>query len=314
MTGKTCQTLFFLLLFTDLFFILIQPAAGQNSVKPAKGREQLVVNVDLVNVLFTVSDRRGRLITDLDQADFQLFENDRPQVVTNFSRETDLPLAIALLIDTSTSIRDRFKFEQEAALDFLTKALRPGKDKALLMTFDTGIDLVQDFTDDIPLLREGIYQVRPGGGTKMLDAIYLAAEEKLKAEQGRKVLIVISDGDDNLSLRTLAGTMEMAQKADVTIFAISTNSAGFFGVKAPQADKVLKRLAEETGGRAFFPFKAEDLSQSFQDIGMELRSQYSLGYLSSNSARDGTFRTIRLQSARKNYKIKARRGYYAPRG
>lgn len=124
MTGKTCPALFFLLLFTGLFFVLIQPAAGQNSVKPAKGREQLVVNVDLVNVLFTVSDRRGRLITDLDQADFQLFENNRPQVITNFSRETDLPLAIALLLDTSTSIRDRFKFEQEAAIDFLTKALR----------------------------------------------------------------------------------------------------------------------------------------------------------------------------------------------
>jgi VWFA-related protein len=181
------------------------------------------------------------------------------------------------------------------------------------MTFDTGVDLVQDFTDDLHLLREAIYQIRPGGGTKMLDAIYLAAEEKLKPEQGRKVIIVISDGEDNLSLRTLAGTMEISQKADVTIFAISTNSGGFFGLKAPQADKVLKKLAEETGGRAFFPFKAEDLSQSFQDIGTELRSQYSLGYISSNPVRDGSFRSIRLQALRKNLKIKARRGYYAPR-
>jgi VWFA-related protein len=292
----------------------VRPAAGQNSPKPPKTREQLVVNVDLVNVLFTVSDRRGRLITDLEKPDFQLFENNQPQAITNFSRETDLPLAIALLIDTSTSIRDRFKFEQEAALDFLNKTLRPGKDKALLMTFDTGVDLVQDFTDDLHLLREAIYQIRPGGGTKMLDAIYLAAEEKLKPEQGRKVIIVISDGEDNLSLRTLAGTMEISQKADVTIFAISTNSGGFFGLKAPQADKVLKKLAEETGGRAFFPFKAEDLSQSFQDIGTELRSQYSLGYISSNPVRDGSFRSIRLQALRKNLKIKARRGYYAPRG
>jgi Ca-activated chloride channel family protein len=288
---------------------------GQKQDSPTgKSPDNLVINVDLVNVIFTVTDRRGHLVTNLEKTDFRLFENNTPQQITNFSRETDLPLSIALLIDTSTSIRDRFKFEQEAAIDFLSKALRPRQDKALLISFDTGIDLVQDFTDDIKLLDESIRQVRPGGGTKMLDAIYMACDEKLRAERGRKVLIIISDGDDNLSIRTLAATLEMAQKADVTIFCISTNSAGFFGVTAPQADKVLKKLAEETGGRAFFPFKAEDLSQSFQDIGDELRSQYSLGYRSSNPARDGSFRTIRLETERKNLKVKSRRGYYSPRG
>ncbi|HVN80855.1 MAG TPA: VWA domain-containing protein [Terriglobia bacterium] len=276
--------------------------------------ENLVVNVDLVNVLFTLTDRKGKLVTDLEKSDFHLFEDNRMQTITNFSRETDLPLTIALLIDTSTSIRDKFKFEQEAAMDFLARTLRPKKDKALLISFDSAIELVQDYTDDPALLRKAISQIRPGGGTKLLDAIYLACQEKLKAEAGRKIMILISDGDDNLSLETVNSTLEMAQKSDVSIYTISTNSSGFFGISAPKSDKLLKRLADETGGRAFFPFKAEDLSQSFQDIGAELRSQYSLAYRSSNTKRDGTFRAIRIETERKNLKVKSRRGYYAPKG
>jgi VWFA-related protein len=213
-----------------------------------------------------------------------------------------------------SSIRDRFKFEQEAAIDFLYRTLRPKKDKALLITFDSAIELVQDFSDNPEVLAKAIRQVRPGGGTKMLDAIYLACQEKLKAETGRKIMILISDGDDNLSLETLSGTLEMAQKSDVSIYSISTNSSGFFGLTAPKADKVLKRLAEDTGGRAFFPFKAEDLSASFQDISAELRSQYSLAYRSSNPTRDGSFRSIKIETDRRNLKVKARRGYYAARG
>jgi Ca-activated chloride channel family protein len=282
--------------------------------KEDRRTEKLVVNVDLVNVLFTVTDRKGKLVNDLEQAAFKLFEDNQPQVITNFSRETDLPLSIALLIDTSSSVRDRFKFEQEAAVDFLSKALRRDKDKALLITFDSSIDLVQDYTDEAELLNTAIHEVRPGGSTKMLDAIYWTCDEKLKSETGRKVLIVISDGEDNLSLHTVAATLERAQRADVTLFTISTNSTGFFGVKAPDTDKILRKLAEETGGRAFFPFKAEDLSQNFQDIGTELRSQYSLGYRSSNLVRDGLFRAIRMETDLKNLKVKARRGYYAPRG
>jgi Ca-activated chloride channel homolog len=297
-------------------------ALGQGSPKAAlegkaeraeKKADNLVVNVELVNVLFTATDRKGRLVTDLDKSDLRLYEDNKPQAITNFSRETDLPLTIALLIDTSTSIRERFKFEQQAAIDFLAKTLRPGRDKALLITFDSAIELVQDFTDDPERISRAIRQVRPGGGTKMLDAVYLACQEKLKAEAGRKVLILISDGDDNLSLETLGSTLEMAQRADVSLYTISTNSSGFFGLTAPKSDKLLKRLAEETGGRAFFPFKAEDLSQSFQDIGEELRSQYSLAYRSSNPNRDGSFRSIKIETARKSLKVKARKGYYAPR-
>jgi len=216
--------------------------------------------------------------------------------------------------DTSTSIRDRFKFEQEAAIDFLYRTIRPKKDKGLLITFDSAIELVQDYTDNPEVLAKAIRQVRPGGGTKMLDALYLACQEKLKSETGRKLIILISDGDDNLSLETVTSTLEMAQRSDVAIFTISTNSSGFFGLTAPKADKLLRRLADETGGRAFFPFKAEDLSQSFQDIAAELRSQYSLAYRSSNANRDGTFRAIKIEPERKNVKVKSRKGYYAPRG
>jgi Ca-activated chloride channel homolog len=276
--------------------------------------KSLVVNVDLVNVLFTVTDRRGKLVTDLSQKELKLLEDNHAQSITNFSRETDLPLTIALLIDTSTSIRDRFKFEQEAAIDFLYRTIRPKKDKGLLITFDSAIELVQDYTDNAEALAKAIRQVRPGGGTKMLDALYLACQEKLKSETGRKLIILISDGDDNLSLETVTSTLEMAQRSDVAIFTISTNSSGFFGLTAPKADKLLKRLADETGGRAFFPFKAEDLSQSFQDIAAELRSQYSLAYRSSNVNRDGTFRAIKIEPDRKNLKVKSRKGYYAPRG
>ncbi len=281
--------------------------------KSEKSPEDLVINVDLINVLFTVTDRKGKLVTDLDKKELKLFEDSKPQNITNFSRETDLPLTIALLIDTSTSIRDRFKFEQEAAIDFLYRTLRPKRDKALLITFDSAIELIQDFSDNPELLAKAIRQVRPGGGTKMLDAIYLACQEKLKSETGRKIIILISDGDDNLSLETVTSTLEMTQKSDVAIFSISTNSSGFFGITAPKSDKLLKKLAEDTGGRAFFPFKAEDLSQSFQDIGAELRSQYSLAYRSSNSNRDGTFRSIKIEPERKNLKVKSRKGYYAPR-
>ena len=313
----------FLAGFAILLVCLPLPVLSQNTpttqVLDTKSDESekaknLVINVDLVNVLFTVTDRRGKLVTDLSQKELKLLEDNRVQSITNFSRETDLPLTIALLIDTSTSIRDRFKFEQEAAIDFLYRTIRPKKDKGLLITFDSAIELVQDYTDNPEVLAKAIRQVRAGGGTKMLDALYLACQEKLKSETGRKLIILISDGDDNLSLETVTSTLEMAQRSDVAIFTISTNSSGFFGLTAPKADKLLRRLADETGGRAFFPFKAEDLSQSFQDIAAELRSQYSLAYRSSNANRDGTFRAIKIEPERKNVKVKSRKGYYAPRG
>jgi Ca-activated chloride channel homolog len=278
------------------------------------GSGNLVINVDLVNVLFTLTDRNGRFVTTADKGQLKIFEDNRLQTITNFSRETDLPLTIGILLDTSSSIHDHFRFEQEAAIDFLTKSIRRGKDKAFFVTFDSAIDLAQDFTDDSSALAHAIHQAQPGGGTKLYDSIFLVCQEKLKSETGRKVLILISDGNDNLSIQTLASALEIAQKADVVIYAISTNSDGLSGKVSSKYDLVLKRLAEDTGGKAFFPTKVQDLAENFRNISNELRSQYSLAYRSSNPMRDGTFRSIKIQPANQGLKVKARKGYYAPRG
>jgi len=276
--------------------------------------ERLRIEVALVNLSFSVKDKKGQLITDLTQGNFKIFENNKPQEVLNFGRETDLPITVALVIDTSTSIRDKFKYEQEAAIDFFHTTIRRKKDKGLLLSFDSNIELLHDFTDDPDALTKSVKALKPGGGTRMFDAIFQVCQEKLKGEVGsRKILILISDGDDNLSSESLESTLEMAQRADVAIFAISTNSSAFFGMSSPKNDKVLKRLADETGGRAFFPLKIDELAQSFQDIAQELRSQYSLAYRSNNPNRDGAFRSIKIDTDRRDLRVRARKGYYAPK-
>jgi Ca-activated chloride channel family protein len=283
--------------------------------KADRTQERLRVDVDLVNLSFSVRDKKGNLVTGLNRGDFKIYENNKLQEITNFAHETDLPISIAMLIDTSSSIRDKFKFEQEAAIDFFHTTIRRKKDKGLLLTFDSNIELLHDFTDDPDALTKAVRAIKPGGGTKMFDAIHQVCQEKMKNEaESRKILVLISDGDDNLSEGTLESTLEMAQRADVSIFTVSTNSSALFGVSNPQNDKILKRLAEETGGRAFFPLKIEELAQSFQDISDELRSQYSLAYRSTNGNRDGSFRTIKIDVDRRDLKVKARKGYYAPRG
>src|SRR5213593_4387485 len=276
--------------------------------------QTISVNVDLVNILFTVADRKGKFVTNLRKDDFRVFEDEKPQAVTNFSSETDLPLTIALLVDTSGSIRDKLRFEQEAAIEFFYSTLRRGKDKALVISFDSGVDLLQDFTDDPEVLSEAVRKIRAGGGTSLYDAVYLAATEKLAGQKGRRVLILISDGDDNSSRLSLTETLEAAQKNEVTIYGISANSAAYFGSKdQDRGDKTLKKFSEETGGKPFFPFKVQDLAISFQDISEELRSQYRIAYRSSNARADGTFRKVRVDVSDKRFKAKTRNGYYAPR-
>jgi VWFA-related protein len=291
-------------------------AAAQNSQNaPRPADDQIIsVNVDLVNVLFTVADRKGKFITSLTKDDFRILEDNKPQVITNFSNETDLPLTIALLVDTSGSIRDKLRFEQEAAIEFFYSALKKNKDKALVITFDSGVDLLQDFTDDPEQLSEAVRKMRAGGGTSLYDAIYLAVTEKLSKQTGRRVIILISDGDDNSSRISLTETLEAAQRNDVSIYSISTNNTAYFGSnEQARGDKTLKRFSEETGGRTFFPFKLQELAANFQDIGMELRAQYQLAYRSSNDKADGTFRRIRIDATNRQYAAKARTGYYAPR-
>ncbi len=270
------------------------------------------MRVELVNVLTTVTDKKNRLVTDLTKDDFHIFEDGKPQDIRFFSRETDLPLRIGMLVDTSNSIRARLRFEQEAAIDFLNGVLRPGKDLAFLVTFDVEPQLVQDYTDDVEKLSSAIQGIQAGGVTSLYDAIFFSCKEKMlffppPEPYLRRVIIVISDGQDNQSVHTREEALSMAQRGEVTIYAISTNRTG----SEEKGDKVLRRLAEVTGGHAFFPFEAGDLTANFQEIARELRSQYSLAYVSTNAAHDGTFRNISIQPVDKTLHVRAKNGYFA---
>jgi len=290
------------------------PAGGSNGNNPQSPGEpsRITVRVELVNVLVTVTDKKNRLITDLTKDDFRIFEDGRPQQIRFFSRETDLPLRIGLLIDTSNSIRGRLHFEQEAAIDFLNEVLRPGKDSAFVVAFDVEPQLIQDYTDDVEKLSNAINGLQAGGVTTLYDAIFFACKEKLYVFPPpepylRRVIIVISDGQDNQSVHTRDEAIAMAQTAEVTIFAISTNRSGAEG----KGDKVLQMLAKDTGGHAFFPFEAGDLTSNFQEIARELRSQYSLAYVPTNSVHDGTFRKISIEPADNTLRVRTKQGYFA---
>jgi len=286
---------------------------GTSGQEPVGTKEPLRVRVNLVNVLFTVTDKKNRMVLDLTKDDFHVLEDNNPQNIRFFSRETNLPLRIGVLIDTSNSIRERLHFEQEAAIDFLQETLRPGKDSAFVVAFDVEPQLLQDYTDEVDKLAQATRNLQAGGGTALYDAIFFACKQKLlffppPEPYLRRVLIIISDGLDNQSEHSREEAIAMAQRAEVTIFAISTNRSGL----TERGDKVLRRMAEETGGRAFFPFEARDLEANFQEISRELRSQYSLGYVSTNDKMDGTFRTISVEPLEKNLRVRAKNGYFAP--
>ena len=287
-----------------------QQKPAQTPVQAPGTDTQIRIRVERVPVLFTAVDRKNRFITDLSRTDVEVFDNRKKQAITDFSQETDLPLRVGLVIDTSNSIRDRFKFEQEAAIEFLRSIIRPRKDQVFLMSFDTNTEVVQDFTDDIEKLTKGVHDLRAGGGTALYDAVYLAARDKLltqSAETGvRRTIVLISDGDDNQSRAGREEALAMAQRAEVTVFAISTNMTG----QEQAGDKVMRRFAEETGGRAFFPFKLQDMTASFENISRELRSQYSLSFR-PNTPRDGKFHAIEVSSLRRGVKVRARKGYFA---
>jgi len=299
--------------------VLVGSLAAQETVRTSRPAttqvptDKIKVRVDLVNVLMTVTDKKNRLEIDLAKDDFRVFEDDKPQTIRYFSRETNLPLRIGVLVDTSTSIHDRLRFEQEAAIDFLNTTLRPGKDLAFVVAFDVQMQVVQDYTDDLEKLSEAIRSLLAGGVTTLYDAIYLSCREKMlifppPEPYLRRVLIIVSDGQDNQSEHTREEALAMAQRAEVTIYAISTNATG----SPVHGDKVLRRLAEGTGGRAFFPFKASETIANFQEIARELRSQYSLAYISTNRAHDGTFRTIAIEPLQKGLQVRAKPGYFAP--
>ncbi len=301
-----------------VFLVLAGSLAAQQPVRTsqpatAPGPNNIKVRVDLVNVLMTVTNKKNRLEIGLGKEDFRVYEDNKPQTIRYFSRETDLPLRIGVLVDTSSSIHDRLHFEQEAAIDFLNTTLRPGKDLAFVEPFDVQPQVVQDYTDDLDKLSKAIRSLLAGGATTLYDAIYFSCREKMllfppPEPYLRRVMIIISDGQDNQSERTREEALAMAQRAEVTIYAVSTSTTGSPG----HGDKVLKRLAEQTGGRAFFPFEASETAADFREIARELRSQYSLAYIPTNRAHDGTFRSIAIEPLQKGVQVRAKPGYFAP--
>ncbi|HET9363750.1 MAG TPA: VWA domain-containing protein [Candidatus Angelobacter sp.] len=269
---------------------------------------------DEVNVIFTVTDKHNKFIKDLKENQFKILDNNKPpRQITNFAAETDLPLRVGLLIDASNSIRDRFLFEQDAAISFLHQIIRPKTDKAFVLAFDEVWDLTQDFTGDLDKLTRGVKVIRPGGGTALWDAVFYACRDKLMKEKEtgpvRRAIILVSDGDDNQSRVLRQEAIEMAQRAGVIVYTISTNLSN----NPDEGDRSLKMLAETTGGQAFFPFKLQDVANAFHDINEELRSQYSVFYKPADFEANGQFRAIQIVADNKKYKVRAKKGYFVPR-
>ena len=293
-------------------------AAGQQPAAPAAGAakadESSLIRVDVtrVDMLFTVTDKKGRFVTDLAKEDFEVVENKKPQTIQEFAAKSDLPLRLGILIDTSNSIRDRFRFEQEAATEFVNSVVHPHVDKAMVVSFDTTAQLASDLIDDPEKVASSIRALRPGGGTALYDALYFACRDKLGQDQPkhdfRRAIVILSDGDDNQSRYTRDQALERAQKDDVVIYAISTNISRI----ESDGDKVLKYFTEETGGSAYFPFKVEDMAQNFENIANELRHQYNISYRPEPLATDGLFHPVQLRvKGRKDLVVRVRNGYYA---
>ena len=271
---------------------------------------EIVIEVEAVNVLVTVVDKDGRFMTDLPRDRFRIFEDGDEQTITNFASETDLPLRIGLLIDTSSSVRMKLDFEKQAATNFVRSIMRRG-DEALLVEFDQGVSLLHDFTPQPTAIVREIKKLRAGGGTALLDAIYTVSRDKMVNPGARKTLVILSDGQDLNSIRDFEETLDMAQGAGVAIYSIGTSR---FGAEVNRrGEKMLEQLSDQTGGRAFFPYSAELLSDAFEQINEELRSQYSLTYVPTNRRRDGTYRKIRVDiKDGKKLKPRHRNGYFAP--
>jgi VWFA-related protein len=295
----------------------IVAAVSRNEIEDDDAADQPILTikkrVDEVNVLFIATDRHGKFVRNLNQNDFSILDDHKPvENILNFRKETDLPIEMGLLMDVSGSVQGRFGFEKEAATGFLRHVIRPGYDRAFVVGFNKDSRITQDFTDQVPLLAAGVQRMSNGGGTALYDAVYKACKEKLLREHSehpiRKAIVILSDGEDNQSEHSRAQAIEMAQRAEVLIYAISTDDSGLI----LRGDKVLDELANATGGRAFFPYKMKDITHSFASIEEELRSQYAVSYKPSDFDADGRFHSIEITALKKDLQVRARRGYYAP--
>ena len=287
-----------------------QPAGqqGDSAAKPIK----IVVNE--VNLIFTVTDKHGHYIPNLQQSDFALLDDQKaPAKVTSFHQQINLPLRVGLLLDTSTSIHSRFQFEQQSAIEFLLQVLKTKPDRAFVMGFDVTPTVTKDWTNDLDGLETGVDKLRSGGGTALFDAVFTACRDKLLPERGpepvRKAMILSSDGEDNQSRVYHDEAIKECQRSETISYAISTNWTPSRG----EGDKVMQELAEQTGGEVFFPNSVEDMSTSFQSIEEELRSQYELTYTPADFKANGAYRTIYLYCHDRRYQVLGRKGYFAPR-
>lgn len=266
-----------------------------------------------VDLFFAVTDKHGNFVNGLQQQNFGLLDDGRPpERVIRFVQQTNLPLRVGIMIDTSSSIRQRFEYEQQAAIDFLLQVLHP-VDRAFVEGFDVQTDIEQDFTNRVDLLDSGISRLRPGGGTALYDSLYKTCRDQMLTLQQtmdvRKAIVLVSDGDDDYSRATEDDAIKMCQRAETIVYTISTNT----GPSRDKGDDVLLRISDATGGRAFFPKRMVDVSEGFLNIEAELRSQYSLVYVPADFKQDGSFRTIYLQCLDPRYTVRAKKGYFAPK-
>jgi VWFA-related protein len=293
------------------------PVAQQPAVQPAvqEAATPLIrMNVNEVSLIFTVTDKNGNYIPNLQQSDFALLDDRKaPANVRSFHQQINLPLRVGIVIDSSTSIRSRFKFEQQSANEFLLEILKARSDRAFVMGFDVTPTVTQDWTNNLDGLEAGVNRMRPGGGTAMFDAVYTACRDKLLTERGpepvRKAMVLISDGNDNVSHVYQEEAIKMCQRAETIIYAISTNWTPSRG----PGDETLTKMAEETGGQVFFPPSEEEMSSSFHNIEEELRSQYALVYTPADFKYDGGYRPIYLYCNDRRFQARAKKGYFAPK-
>jgi len=291
-----------------------QTAAPSGQAPSDETPTVLHLGVNEVNLIFTVTDKHGHYIPNLQQSDFALLDDQKaPAKVNSFHQQINLPLRVGIVIDASTSIRTRFQFEQQSATEFLLDILKAKSDRAFVMGFDVTPTVTTDWTNNIDALETGVNRLRPGGGTALFDAVYTACRDKLLSERGpepvRKAIVLISDGDDNQSRVHPDEVIKECERAETIIYAISTNWTPSRG----KGDQVLTQMAESTGGRVFFPPSVEEMASSFKDIEEELRSQYALTYTPADFKYDGTFRSIYLYCNDRRYQARAKKGYFAPR-
>jgi VWFA-related protein len=312
---------------------LAQQAPAQD---PSSDQNQpmttLKVNVDVVQLFFNVKDKKGGLIPSLTKDDFQVYEDGKPQTIKYFAAESNLPLTLGILIDSSGSQQNVLGMEQEVGGAFLNDILRP-KDEAFVISFDVDVDLLQDFTNSVHLLKAALdsTKINTGGGsgggipgmgggpvpvsnprgTLLYDAVYLASHDELAHEVGRKAMILLTDGEDQGSQLKLQDAVEAAQKSDSIVYVLLCADRGFYGFGGYSGESEMRKLTEQTGGRVInVGNKLDKLRDAFTQIADELRSQYSIGYVPTNRAKDGTFRKVEIQT-KKGYKVQARAGYYA---